>query len=101
MTNLFINKNELIVSTKGRLQDKNKVYKTSFHPINKEIPIVILVDESSASASEILAGSMQDLDRAVIMGQQTFGKGLVQNVIPLSYNAKVKSYRGQILYPQW
>ncbi len=90
IANFFVEKDQLIVSTKGRLFDKNNIYKTRFAPIDTEIPIVIMVDGTSASASEILAGAMQDLDRGVVIGQRTFGKGLVQNVIPLSYNSKVK-----------
>ncbi len=90
IANLFIPKDQLIVTTKGRLKDKNNVYRTRFTPIDTEIPLVILVDNISASSSEILAGAVQDLDRGVIIGQRTYGKGLVQNVIPLSYNAKVK-----------
>ncbi|MCF8227742.1 MAG: S41 family peptidase [Bacteroidales bacterium] len=90
IANLFIDKGELVVSTKGKLKDKNKVYKTQFQPLDTEIPIAVLVNGTSASASEILSGSMQDLDRGVIIGQQTYGKGLVQNVVPLSYNAKAK-----------
>ncbi len=80
----------MVVSTKGKLPSKNHTYRTTQNPVDNEIPIVILVDNSSASASEIVAGAIQDLDRGVIVGQRTFGKGLVQNVIPLSYNSQAK-----------
>ncbi len=90
IANLFIQKDELIVSTKGKLQDKNKIYKTQMQALDTDIPIAVLVNGASASASEILSGSMQDLDRGVVIGQRTYGKGLVQNVVPLSYNAKAK-----------
>lgn len=90
IANIFIKKGEKIVSTKGRLVDKNKVYKTRNVPIDSDIPVTILVNNTSASASEILTGAIQDLDRGVITGQRTYGKGLVQNVLPLSYNSKAK-----------
>jgi len=90
ITNIFVDKGEVVVSTKGKLASKNYVYKTTDASTDTEIPLVILVDNSSASASEIVAGAIQDQDRGVIVGQQTFGKGLVQNVIPLSYNSQAK-----------
>ncbi|MDD2530627.1 MAG: S41 family peptidase [Bacteroidales bacterium] len=90
IVNMFVEKGQNIVSTKGKIVERNQTFKTNYNPIDLNIPIVILIDNLSASASEIVAGSLQDLDRAVIMGQRTFGKGLVQNIIPLTYNAQMK-----------
>jgi len=90
IANIFVERGQEIVSTKGKQADKNRTHSTMNPPVDLNIPLVILVDHQSASASEILAGSMQDLDRGVIIGQKTFGKGLVQNVVPLSYNAQLK-----------
>jgi carboxyl-terminal processing protease len=90
IVNFFVEQNEEIVKTKGRILDENRTYKTRHKPVDLEIPIVVLVDEMSASASEIVSGSLQDLDRGVIIGNTTFGKGLVQRTIDLKYGAKMK-----------
>ncbi|MDO9511632.1 MAG: S41 family peptidase [Bacteroidales bacterium] len=86
----FVPKGTFIVSTKGRDSYKDHSYFTTTTPIEPELPLIIIVDENSASASEILAGSLQDLDRGIVLGHQTYGKGLVQNVIPLAYKAQLK-----------
>jgi carboxyl-terminal processing protease len=88
--NIFVDQNILIAETKGKIPEQNNKYLTRSSAIDKEIPVVVLVNGFSASASEIVSGSFQDLDRAVIVGKKTFGKGLVQNVVPLSYNTSLK-----------
>ena len=90
ITNIFVDKGEPVVRTKGKLPSKNHTYKTNGPAVDANIPLVVLVDDNSASASEIVAGAIQDHDRGIIVGQKTFGKGLVQNVIPIAYNSQAK-----------
>ena len=90
IVNLFVSENRLVVRTKGRIASENKEFKTWVKPEDVNIPIVILIDGNSASASEIVAGSLQDMDRAVIVGTTSYGKGLVQRTYDLKYGCKVK-----------
>lgn len=86
----FVKGGELVVKTRGKVKSKDISCFTSGDPLDLEIPVVVLIDGNSASASEIVSGSLQDLDRAVILGSRSFGKGLVQNVLPMAYNSQMK-----------
>ena len=88
--NLFIEKDELVVETKGRLTEWDAEFKTREDPLDLDIKIAVLINHSSASASEIVSGTLQDLDRGVVIGERSYGKGLVQTTRPLSYNAQLK-----------
>lgn len=90
IVNLFTTKGQLVVSTKSKVEKFNNVYLTRNNPLDAEIPLVILINGRSASASEIVSGSLQDLDRAVVLGSRSFGKGLVQRPKPLLYGTQVK-----------
>jgi carboxyl-terminal processing protease len=88
--NIFIPNGEIVVTTKSKVKERDQTFKTQSQPADLEIPVAILIDKRSASASEIVSGVMQDLDRAVLIGQRSFGKGLVQNTKELPYNARLK-----------
>lgn len=90
IVNLFVPKGQLVVTTKSKVEKYNKTYYTQIEPIDTEIPLVVLIDGKSASASEIVSGALQDLDRAVIVGSRSFGKGLVQRPKLLTYGTQVK-----------
>ncbi len=90
VSNVFIPKGEEIVVTRGKVKDWDKSFRTLNSPVDLDIPLAVLIDNNSASASEIVSGVIQDLDRGVLMGQQSYGKGLVQNTRDVGYNSKVK-----------
>jgi len=99
MISMFVPKGTLAVSSKGRNSHMNKEYLTTDEPLDLDIPLMVMVNGSSASASEIFAGAIQDLDRGVIAGKRTFGKGLIQSVIPVPYDNKVKLTTGKYYTP--
>ena len=90
IVNLFVPKGKEVVKTIGKLQQVNYTYKTNKTPVDTKIGIIVLINDRSASAAEIVAGALQDYDRAVLLGQKSFGKGLVQTTLPLSFNAQIK-----------
>ncbi len=90
VVNTFIPRGRLVVSNRGRVEASNKDYRTTVEPVDSLLPIVVLVDGNTASAAEITSGALQDLDRAVIMGTKTYGKGIVQTVMDVPYNGQMK-----------
>ncbi|NBV14581.1 MAG: S41 family peptidase [Sphingobacteriia bacterium] len=90
ISNIFVSKNEKIVETRGRMEGSLRVYAAEENPLDTVIPLTVLINANSASASEIVSGVMQDLDRGIVIGQRSYGKGLVQNSRPLSYNTQIK-----------
>lgn len=90
IVNIWVPKGTLVVETKGKVANKNTKSFTRMAPEDTEIPVAVLIDGGSASASEIVSGSLQDLDRAVVIGQRSYGKGLVQNILPMAYNSQMK-----------
>jgi carboxyl-terminal processing protease len=90
IVNLFVERGQVIVTQKGKIKEMNKIYTADKQPVDTQIPLVVLVDKGSASASEIVTGAIQDLDRGVVIGQRSFGKGLVQQTIQLVYNTQMK-----------
>lgn len=90
IVNIFVPKDELIVTTKGKVREWDRSYKTKGNPLDLELPVAVLINGSSASASEIVSGSLQDLDRGVLIGQRSYGKGLVQNIMETGYGSRVK-----------
>lgn len=90
IVNIWVPRGTLVVETKGKIASKNLKSFTRLQPEDTEIPVAVVIDGTSASASEIVSGSLQDLDRAVVIGQRSFGKGLVQNILPMPYNSQMK-----------
>ncbi len=99
VSNVFIPKGEMVVTTKGKVADWDRSFKTLNKSIDEQVPLVVLIDKGSASASEIVSGVIQDLDRGVLIGQRSYGKGLVQNTRDVGYNSKVKMTTAKYYIP--
>ncbi len=99
IVNMFVPKGELIVSNRGKMKKTNRDYKTTVEPIDSVMPVVVLVNGNTASASEITSGAMQDLDRAIVLGTRTYGKGLVQTAVDLPYNGSLKLTSNKYFIP--
>jgi carboxyl-terminal processing protease len=99
VSNVFIPKGEEVVSTRGKVPERDQSYSTKMAPVDQNIPLVILINKNSASASEIVSGVIQDLDRGVMVGQRSYGKGLVQNTRDVGYNAKLKMTTAKYYIP--
>lgn len=99
VSNVFVPKGELVVTTKGKVKDWDRSFKTLNAPIDETIPLIVLINKNSASASEIVSGVIQDYDRGVLLGQRSYGKGLVQNTRDVGYNSKVKMTTAKYYIP--
>ena len=99
IVSLFVPKGTEVVAMKGRAAEANRTYKTPYEPLLPDIPLAVLVNGNTASSSEIVAGSLQDMDRAVLLGSKSFGKGLVQSTIPIGYDAYVKMTTAKYYIP--
>ena len=99
IVSLFVPKGTLVVTSRGNTEDSVREYRTSTDPVDTEMPVVVLIDGGSASASEIVSGALQDLDRATVMGKRSYGKGLIQSMRPIIYNGSMKVTTGKYYTP--
>lgn len=99
IVSLFVPKGTLVVSSKGNTEDSRAEYRTTSEPLDTSLPLIVLIDGGSASASEIVSGALQDLDRATIMGKRSYGKGLIQSIRPIIYNSTLKVTTGKYYTP--